>query len=288
MTRLAYSIALAASLLSSVSCVEFISPPPVVVGEFGDGDYSRNPVYPLLSRLNIRWTTGKESKPLSILLYQMNKTEFILPGEYIGQSVVQKTEIDWLVATGADLSFSSAFFLSIFEEGQTAPDSNSRYFNITDSKARPESQSSTTGPTSSATSSATTSSATPTGTDVRLPSSSSSPGPLPPPPPSEPESSGGLSTGAKVGLGVGIPVALALGLVLGFFILRRRKQNKAEHGGYQAADSQYPQYGGMAQSMPPVELASQQRGELDGTGAVKYASSMPNRYHELPTNSPAR
>ncbi|OCK87103.1 uncharacterized protein K441DRAFT_682847 [Cenococcum geophilum 1.58] len=266
-------VALVAWLLTAVSCVDFINPPP-----FGkEGDFSRNPIYPEESTLNIQWTTGKEDKPVSITLYQLNGTQYMEPSEYI---ICEKTDLldqrttsfPWLVRTGKNLTFSNMFWMSIFEEGSLRSDANSHYFNISsDDTSPPPTTSTSAGTTSSTLSTSLTS--TPSDAPISKPSTA-------PTSTSSPAPSGGLTTGAKIGIGVGIPVAMALGIGASFFIFKRRKHDKNSRmtpvpqgdyhrGGYHNGPGAPAGYYGEALEgplKPPVEMAhSRPEAELDST-----------------------
>ncbi|PSN67293.1 hypothetical protein BS50DRAFT_388389 [Corynespora cassiicola Philippines] len=208
------SLIIAASLVSLSCCVEFVNPPAFV-----EESFSRNPVYPDRTMLRITWTSGKEDRPVSVILYQVNGTfeNWVENPEYVLQNVINTTSFGWLVGTNKNLTFSNVFFLSIFEEGQSLGDANSHAFNISSNETPPilsESPSSPSQTESLVVKSL--SSAVPTDEATPIPSSSN--------PSSAP--SGGFPTSSKVGLGIGIPVAVAFGVGAGFFLFRRKKREK--------------------------------------------------------------
>ncbi|PSN60501.1 hypothetical protein BS50DRAFT_563610 [Corynespora cassiicola Philippines] len=232
MARLA-TFASIAWLLTGTSCLmEFINPPP-----FGKtGDFSGNPIYAEGSTVNIAWTEGEEKKGASLVLYQLNETDSQWFGdmEYLTQGAVGVTRYSWLVGTRKDLSVSNLFYLSIFQEGKGASDSNSRYFNIEAKGVKEQSTSSsltlpssspsaaynvsfTTSLSASASTSNEPPSLSPTRESTSVPSSSIQSS-------ASPSSSSSFPMGAKIGIGVGIPVALFLCLGAGFFLSRRRRK----------------------------------------------------------------
>ncbi|KAF2197952.1 hypothetical protein GQ43DRAFT_474987 [Delitschia confertaspora ATCC 74209] len=205
--------------------MNFINPPP-----FGTvGDFSRNPIYPEGSTLNIQWTEGNQGKPVSITLYQLNGTQWLDPFEYIVQNTVDVTSFRWIVATSKNLTFSNMFYMSVFENGKLTGDANSHYFNISSANTNvkpsssPPSTKTSTSPTSTPPISSS-SISTPASTPTNPPSSSQ------PPPPPTAASSNSFPTGAKIGIGVGIPVALILGIAAGFMLFRRRRKAEDKSG----------------------------------------------------------
>ncbi|KAH8730316.1 hypothetical protein GQ44DRAFT_607070 [Phaeosphaeriaceae sp. PMI808] len=232
MFRLA-TFAVMAWLLTGVSCLmEFINPPPS--GKMGD--FSGNPIYAEGSTVNIAWTKGEENKGASLVLYQLNETDGRWFGdmEYLTQSAVGVMRYFWLVGTRKDLSVSNLFYLSMFQEGKSVSDSNSRYFNIKAKNAKEQSTSSssispsstssamssvssTTSPSASASTSNKPTSFSPTSKPTSAPNSDIQSNSLP-------QSSNSFPTGTKIGIGVGIPVALVLCLGAGLLLFRRRKK----------------------------------------------------------------
>ncbi|KAK4443394.1 hypothetical protein QBC34DRAFT_417216 [Podospora aff. communis PSN243] len=215
---------LSGSLPPVIAVMTFINPAPQVLGE----QFSDNLIYPEGTVVNVAWTQGEAGKPTSLTLWQLNATTGIFFGkaEYITQSSINTSRFSWIVATTKNLSVSNLFYLSIFEEGKSNADSNSKYFNIT----RAGTDASTTSATSSAaaSSSATTpssptdSSSTTPAAGVGTPTIST---------PAQASPAGGLSTGAQigVGLGVSIPCAIALSVVASwFFFARRRKRDNRD------------------------------------------------------------
>lgn len=59
--------------------MDFINPPP-----FGAvGDFSSNPVYTIGKTLRVKWNNPPTDAGISLLLYQMNGTNYLLPGQYL-------------------------------------------------------------------------------------------------------------------------------------------------------------------------------------------------------------
>ncbi|KAF2246690.1 hypothetical protein BU26DRAFT_606894 [Trematosphaeria pertusa] len=292
MLRLLPLAAVLVCLLCSVLCIDFINPPP-----FGrEGDFSSNPIYPEGSTITIAWTSDKADKPVSLTLVQLNGTEWMMPMEYIFQSVVNKTDFTWLVGTTKNLTLSNMFYLSIFEEGATTSDSNSHYFNISSKDLSPTISSITATPSIPFLSTAPVS----TPTEASIPTSAPSNAQTSPPP-SPP--SGGSSTGAKIGMGIGIPLALALGIGAGFLLFRHRRNrdNIKTRVPDSAPQMEYykSNYGGEAVEVPlrsPVEMAPSDS-ELNMTSQCWQPPSMASgrgtvaesTQHELPAlQSPKR
>jgi hypothetical protein len=126
------------------------------------------------------------------------------------------------------LTASNLFFLSIFEEGKVTSDSNTNFFNITNSA---KGQTTTTDQTSTVGTTATAATISPigsstsgiaagaattstTGTDaatgISLPTPSNSPD--------------GLTVDAKIGIGVAIPCAVVLVALGGYMMFRKRRR----------------------------------------------------------------
>ncbi|KAH7355734.1 hypothetical protein BKA66DRAFT_429698 [Pyrenochaeta sp. MPI-SDFR-AT-0127] len=265
MFRLA-TFAFVAWLLTSVSCLmEFINPPPFEK----TGDFSGNPTYAEGSTVNIAWTKGEENKGASLVLYQLNETDGQWFGdmEYLTQGAVGVTRYSWLVGTRKDLSVSNLFYLSMFQEGKSVSDSNSRYFNIEAKNSKEQSKLSSSIPPSS------TSSATSSLSSTTSPSASASTSNMPPSfsPTSEPtgapnsdiqsssspQSSNNFPIEAKIGIGVGIPVLLVLCLAASLLLFRRRKKidniamaaPPCSHNGYPYHNGNY--YGSNLNEAPP-------------------------------------
>lgn len=68
-----------------LAIMEFINPPP----SGPDGDFSGNPIYPPGKVVNVAWTPGKEDKPSSLTLWQLNATtaKYFGDMEYITRTV---------------------------------------------------------------------------------------------------------------------------------------------------------------------------------------------------------
>ncbi|KAK2606566.1 hypothetical protein N8I77_005307 [Diaporthe amygdali] len=213
--------------------IYFVNPP-----QFGiTGDFSSNAVYTVGQNLRVQWSDAPDNTGISVLLYQLNGTQYMLPGQYLFQNVVNTTVYDWTVAVSdnlpATLAESNLFYLSVFQEGKTSSDSNSHYFNITEAKSTSTSSSTTTSSASTTLSTSTqmASSVTPASTTSTSTASASTS--------SQPSSSDtNLSTGAKIGIGVGIPAAAIIGIGAGWFFFgrRRRQQTNAPGAG---ADPRY-------------------------------------------------
>ncbi|KAL1837761.1 hypothetical protein VTJ49DRAFT_3425 [Mycothermus thermophilus] len=132
----------------ALALMQFINPPkagPV-------GDLRGIQTYEVGSFLEVIWTAGEPGKATSITLWQLDPvtTEWFGPLEYvirmlitrihdvqgpmltqiIKENTVDTTSFSWVVGTRKDLSVSNLFSMSLFEAGQTSPDSNSRYFYI--------------------------------------------------------------------------------------------------------------------------------------------------------------
>ncbi|KAF2799744.1 hypothetical protein K505DRAFT_404462 [Melanomma pulvis-pyrius CBS 109.77] len=291
-------VVVAAWLSTVVSCIDFINPPP-----FGEKtDFSQNPIYNEGSKLKVVWTQPEKGQPVTLTLTQLNGTEWMLPMEYLTQSVVDRTSYEWLVVTGKNLTESNMFFFCIFREGSTSADANSHYFNITPKAVAPAPSSSASPSSTTISISVSSSTLTPSASPTAPPSNVSSTTSVPTP-------SGGLTTGAKVGLGVGIPIAMTLGLAAGFFLFKhyRKKDNNAlltpgplahysDQYNYHGNDPSGGYYRHMVEGAPksPVELG-QPEAELDG-GAYKYSHTahtfpgagmtMEPARHELGATSP--
>ncbi|KAJ0124243.1 hypothetical protein J7T55_005581 [Diaporthe amygdali] len=242
--------------------IYFVNPP-----QFGiTGDFSSNAVYTVGQNLRVQWSDAPDNTGISVLLYQLNGTQYMLPGQYLfrtnfplivgimlhywrlpsvvciadtsfPENVVNTTVYDWTVAVSdnlpATLAESNLFYLSVFQEGKTSSDSNSHYFNITEAKSTSTSSSTTTSSASTTLSTSTqmASSVTPASTTSTSTASASTS--------SQPSSSDtNLSTGAKIGIGVGIPAAAIIGIGAGWFFFgrRRRQQTNAPGAG---ADPRY-------------------------------------------------
>jgi hypothetical protein len=134
---------------------------------------------------------------------------------------VNKTDFNWLIATGLNLTESNLLQLTLYQEGEVEPDDFSRYFRL-EEKADSASVTTSSVPSSLLESSisATTSSSsavinsTPTTVPTTVPT------------PSTVTHANNFPTSAKIGVGVGIPIAVLLGLIVGFFIFRRYKKKE--------------------------------------------------------------
>lgn len=149
---------------------------------------------------------------------------------------------------------SNLFYFSLYQEGQSASDTNSHYFY--NQEAGTTSTTSTTSATSilsTAGSSLAPTSASSATTTSTAPTASAS----------QPSTSGGaLVTGAKVGIGVNIAAVVILGVAVGWFVRRRRtlvqNNNLAEpqepnghYSGYTDNKNHDARYSGQASSVPP-------------------------------------
>lgn len=72
-------ITLALWTLAARAEVYFVNPP-----RFGTtGEFSSNAVYTIGQNLRVQWSDAPENTGISVLLYQLNNTEFMLPGQYL-------------------------------------------------------------------------------------------------------------------------------------------------------------------------------------------------------------
>jgi hypothetical protein len=201
------------------------------------------------------------------------------------EGAVGITRYTWLVGSRKNLTKSSLFYISIFQEGKAASDANSHYFYIAE-KAVEQTSTASPSPTSSvfsylSTGVSTTSFVSSLSASNELPRSSTNPQAdgLSGTPGATAQSSApssGFSLAAKIGIGAGIPAALAIGLGVGFLLFRRRKKDTIS--GNASLDSRLPYpsnqnqipyqtkanlYGSTLNEAPPkspVEIAPQ-RGE---------------------------
>jgi hypothetical protein len=145
------------------------------------------------------------------------------------EGAVGVTRYAWLVGTRKNLTKSSLFYMSIFQEGKGPSDGNSHYFYIAE-KAAEQTSTASSSPISSASSYlstevSTTSFVGSSSASSEPPKLSTSPqtGGLGAAPGAAP--SNGFPLSAKIGIGIGIPAVLAIGLVLGLLLFRRRKKD---------------------------------------------------------------
>ncbi|PVI01353.1 hypothetical protein DM02DRAFT_654611 [Periconia macrospinosa] len=221
-------------LLTGISCSVFTNPGPAV-----KDDTAPKPVYRVGSTIDITWTPPDEAnKGMSVVLYQLNKTtgQFFDDMEYLTQNAVGVTKYTWLVGTRKDLTISNMFYLSIFQEGKTSADANSRNFLLepqngngqSTSSSSSSSSSSTPSPTSSSpTSTSNSSTATNPGANDRTsspPQSSTSNQAL------QSQSSNSIPVGTTIGIAIGASGAMALGIGLIFFLYRLRKKRRERRG----------------------------------------------------------
>lgn len=66
-------------ILAARAEIYFVNPP-----RFGTtGDFSSNAVYTIGQNLRVQWSEAPENTGISVLLYQLNNTEYMLPGQYL-------------------------------------------------------------------------------------------------------------------------------------------------------------------------------------------------------------
>ncbi|KAL2268964.1 hypothetical protein VTJ83DRAFT_3810 [Remersonia thermophila] len=251
---------LAGLLTPAFALMEFIIPPkagPV-------GDLRGIPTYEVGSFLEVTWTAGKPGKAASVTLWQLDPRTYEWFGsiEYVIQNTVDVTSVSWVVGTRKDLSVSNLFMMSVFEAGNTSPDSNSQYFYIvrpgqtptpatTNRNLRTQTVSSSSAPTQilSATGISTSSSTeassasasskedddnTTTSTTTSI-TTSAEPTSTTPPPffpadsarlTDESSTNDGLSTTARITIGVLVPFGVILGAVVMYlWHLNHRKRD---------------------------------------------------------------
>jgi hypothetical protein len=243
--------------------MQFINPPP-----FGTtGDFSSSETYNIGSTVNVAWTPADSGKAASLVLYQLDSDgvwfgdmeyltrrlfsfiQLFRLADMRAEGAVGVTRYTWLVGTRKNLTKSSLFYMSIFQEGKGPSDGNSHYFNIAEKVVEQKSTASP-SPTSSASSDrstavSTTSSVSSSFSSSAPPRLSTSPeaGGLSGTPGATPQSSAPSNEfplAAKIGIGAGIPAALAIGLGFGFLLFRRRKKEATSRIAPVDAGSHYP------------------------------------------------
>lgn len=186
---------------------------------------------------------------------------------------VDTSDFRWIVATTKDLTASEVFFLTIFEEGNTAGDANSHYFNITqttdDDDPLTTTTISTTTEASTSTEVSTVSSTAITTTTEAAAATSSAP---------VSSDSGGLSSSATIAISVVIPCVVILAAIAGYILFRKRRKQRSVpitnmyHGQADHQGNHYPYdpYNGAARGQwvggeplkqdHPAELGASEKG----------------------------
>ncbi|KAI4928785.1 hypothetical protein J4E85_005406 [Alternaria conjuncta] len=205
--------------------MEFILPPSLDTAL----DISNALNYTIGEKITVYWTEAPAGTAVSIILWQADPETgvSIKNVEYILQSVVNRTNQEWIIRPEINLKLSNLFQLALYREGATVPADFSRYFYLEDKSESTTRSSSSLLPSTSLSSASTASSpssatanSTPTSTPTTTPPSTPAPVPISSAAPRE----NSFPTSAKIGIGVGIPVALIIGLVVGFLLFRRHRK----------------------------------------------------------------